>query len=182
VNLEQAIAAFPPPAGLTGLPLAVARRLDECGIACAWFVHPPVVSIDQARAVRREPTEVGHCKNLYATPVRRGEERNFLLSIPEHKRADFHGVARQIGTTKLQLIGAEGLLEVLGVMPGAVSPLCLVRPEAAAVTLLLDLDLREQQAVCFHPGINTASVSFSQADFGRFLDRLPNPIVWVENL
>ena len=167
-------AATPLPTHMLPLQARILARLDALGIDYTCQTHAPVLTMADAAAVRPGLLDVPHCKNLCLTPVRRAQGRVFLLVLQEHKRADLRDIAAQIGTAKLQLVPPDVLLETLGVTPGAVSPLALVHPGAREVTVLLDSALAEQPMVCFHPGVNTASLAMATGDLMRFLDAVGN--------
>nr|MDD6334900.1 YbaK/EbsC family protein [bacterium] len=156
------------------------QTLDSLHIPYVVERHRPVYTMEDAAAIRSQLMDVPHCKNLFVEPVRRAEGRKFLYVLQEHKRADLRYTGQQIGTTKLQLLKPDVLMDMLGVIPGAVSPLALVHPGARPITVLIDRDVMGQDKVCFHPGINTASLCLSTADFKRYLDFVGNPVVLVD--
>ena len=58
---------------------------------------------------------------------------------------------------------------LLGVSPGALTPLALLADEAGRVTCVLDASLMAVESLNFHPLINTESTNLSPADLVRFL-------------
>ena len=59
---------------------------------------------------------------------------------------------------------ADKLYELLGVHPGAITPLGLVFDEHHEIHLLVDRELLELEEICVHPCVNTASVALKTAD------------------
>ena len=144
--------------------------LDGIGVSYDLAEHPPVHTIeDCARA-----EELLGCvvpKNLFLTP-RNQSSYTLCLTRPSalFRTADF---SKQIGSSRLSFGGAEALLERLRTTPGAVSPMGLIFPSAAAVPLYLDERLKSVLRLGFHPNDNTATLAMRTEDFlGRFLPAL----------
>jgi hypothetical protein len=72
------------------------------------------------------------------------------------------------------------LTPVLGVAPGAATPLALAHPPAAGVVLLLDSRLRGEARLFVHPGVNTASTALPPAQLEAFLRRLGREPTYVD--
>jgi Ala-tRNA(Pro) deacylase len=60
-----------------------------------------------------------------------------------------------------------------------VSPLGLIHNVSHAVRVIVDSDLRTADRLIFHPNDNTASLTISGADFGRFLEERGNTVRWL---
>lgn len=58
----------PESARLPTSPEALLARLADLGIAVSSFSHPPVYTVEQAKALRGELTG-GHIKNLVGPPI-----------------------------------------------------------------------------------------------------------------
>jgi Ala-tRNA(Pro) deacylase len=68
------------------------------------------------------------------------------------------------------------MIELLGVSPGALTPLALINDRACAVTAVIDASLIRSAQVNFHPLINTESTGLRPNDllaFIRSCDRQP---------
>ena len=59
----------------------------------------------------------------------------------------------------------EKLLELLGLKPGAISPMGLIFDKNHELTLLIDRDLQALPKICFHPLVNTESLAMETKDF-----------------
>jgi Ala-tRNA(Pro) deacylase len=63
------------------------------------------------------------------------------------------------------------LLEaVLGVPAGSVTPLALINPSAAAITVVVDAALLDFAEVNCHPLVNTATTRLATRDLIRFIE------------
>lgn len=74
-------------------------------------------------------------------------------------------VSKLLGVSRLSFAPTEKLWDLLGVTPGAVSPLGLLFDKDKQVQLVMDEALLAYDKLWFHPGVNTASVEISTADF-----------------
>jgi Ala-tRNA(Pro) deacylase len=141
---------------------ALLRRLD---IEVEEVAHPPVFTVAEAksypRALAGEET-----KNLL---LRDAKGALFLVTLRAERRADLKALPALVGAKRFSFASAETLLEVLGVTPGAVTPLALVNDAAHRVSFALDRALAESERIICHPLVNTASVSIATADLFRLL-------------
>ena len=102
------------------------------------------------------------CKNLFL--CNRQKTVFYLLLIREDKRFRTATVSKLIGSSRLSFGEADKLYELLGVHPGAITPLGLVFDEHHEIHLLVDRELLELEEICVHPCVNTASVALKTAD------------------
>ncbi len=136
--------------------------LDAIKIRYELVEHSPALSIqDCAWAEGRLDCVVP--KNLFLTP-RNKSFYALCLTRPGalFRTADF---SKQIGASRLSFGDAGALMEVLRTSPGAVSPLGLIFPSAAALPLYLDEALKRIPRLGFHPNDNTATLAMSSGDF-----------------
>jgi Ala-tRNA(Pro) deacylase len=59
--------------------------------------------------------------------------------------------------------------EVLGVMPGSVTPFALINDSAQRVAIVLDADMLRHEPLNYHPLVNTATTAVAAADLLRFI-------------
>jgi Ala-tRNA(Pro) deacylase len=96
--------------------------------------------------------------------------RAFLLSIHEDRALDLKTLHTRIGAGgRLGFAPAERMLELLGVQPGALTPLGLISDTAGAVTVVVDASLLGAEQVNFHPLTNTESTGLRPGDLLRFI-------------
>jgi Ala-tRNA(Pro) deacylase len=145
---------------------AVRTRLDELGIPCERYEHPPVATAEEGER-HWSGIRATHSKNLFLRNQR--GDRHYLLVVVHSKRVDLRGVAGQIGDGKLSFGSPERLMEHLGVTPGSVSPFGLIHDCDRRVRVFLDRDLASAERVSFHPNVNTVTLTLTRTDFEKFL-------------
>jgi Ala-tRNA(Pro) deacylase len=140
--------------------------LGDNGITYRRYDHDAVFTCEEAdRAV--PPTGAAHTKNLFLRDKK--GQRHFLLVTLCEKAVDLKRVADQIGADRLSFGSSERLAKHLGVTPGAVTILALINDPGHNVTLYVDDDVWNADAVQAHPLVNTATLVVSQPDLRRFL-------------
>lgn len=141
--------------------------LDKLGIAYIRHEHPPVYTVEEAKAYWQDIPGV-HCKNLFLRNSK--GNRHFLVILEQGKRVDLKQLAEKTAAGKLSFASANRLEKYLGLETGAVSPFGLINDLNKEVEVVLDKDLLQSDQVNFHPNVNTATLTLSFADFKRFLD------------
>lgn len=135
--------------------------LDELGIQYKRVEHSPAASIAICKQVE-QVLGVEIFKNLFL--CNRQKTKFFLLLIRGDKVFHTKDLSSQLGCSRLSFAQAEDMYRYLGVMPGSVSVLGLMNDSAAAVQLVIDKSVAEQETWGCHPCMNTASLSISRDD------------------
>ena len=109
-------------------------RLEELGIATTTVEHAPMFTVEQSGALRKSLAGA-HTKNLFLT----GRDGSMVLVIAkDDTRVDLKALAIRLSAGRFSFGKAEQLEAVLGVPPGSVTPLALINPSAAGVTVVVD--------------------------------------------
>ena len=138
-------------------------RLDALGIAHRTVTHPPVFTVEEAKALRG--TLLGaHIMNLF---LRNKKEEMWLVVALEDRQVDLKRLGEVLGSGRLSFGSPERLGRHLGVEPGSVTPLSLINDEAHVVRLALDRAI-EGGVVNVHPLVNTMTTAMATADLLRF--------------
>ncbi len=147
-------------------------RLDALGIPHRTVAHPAVFTVEESRALRGE-LPGGHLKNL----LLRDKKRNvFLVVALEERAVDLKALARRLGASgTVSFASAETLLELLGVVPGAVTPFGIVNDRERRVRVVLDDGVFFREVVWAHPLRNDRSTAISPVDLVRFLESEGHP-------
>ncbi len=153
----------------TALPIeqTLMERLAALGIETTTHRHPPVMTVEEAKALRGQlPGQ--HIKNLFL----RDKKRNlWLLVVGEDRQVDLKALRSQLGSKgNLSFGSAELLREALGIEPGAVTPFAVMNDRAGRVTLALERSLLEAELINAHPLHNEATTTIATADLRRFFD------------
>lgn len=128
--------------------------------------HPAVFTVPEAK-IHTGYISGSHCKNLFLKNKKSGQF--YLVTIPYDKRLDLNQFRRMIGAPKVRFAGPEDLLEVLGLTPGAVSPLGLVNDTDNKVLFMIDKDIWSANEICCHPNVNTETLQIPGSEFQRLI-------------
>ena len=142
------------------------RRLSDLGIDIKTIEHPPVFTVDEAKALRGEISGC-HTKNLF---LRNKKGTMWLFVCPEDRSIDLKSLGAQIGGGRLSFGSANRLMKHLGVIPGAVSPLAIINDKARKVRVVLDRAILASDVLNFHPLDNAKTTAIQPDDFVRFLE------------
>jgi len=140
--------------------------LDALGIAHKTVKHPPVFTVEQARALRGE-LPGGHTKNLF---LRDKKSALYLVVAEEDAAIELKGLHRLLGASGRFSFGSSDLLrEVLGVAPGSVTPFGAINDTEGRATVVLDAAMMEHETLNFHPLVNAMTTSIKRDDLVKFL-------------
>ncbi len=142
--------------------------LDAHGIAHATVDHPAVFKVGEGEEVKAAIAGA-HTKNLF---MKDAKDRLWLISAVDVALIDLKRLPQVIGSARLSFGKARLLESALGVAPGSVTAFALINDDAHAVTFVLDAALAAAPRLNFHPLVNTATTTVSQAGFRRFLAAL----------
>lgn len=156
-------------------PQQLLTLLEELHIDAPTVSHPPVFTVEEARAHRGGLTGA-HTKNLF---VRDKKGVMWLIVAIESQKVDLRAVAESLGHKRFSFGSAERLMKYLGLIPGAVTPFGLVNDHGGMVSLALDESLRDYEAWNFHPLTNAMTTSVRPDDMLRFFEHIDHPPRWV---
>jgi Ala-tRNA(Pro) deacylase len=146
---------------------ALFRRLDALGIAYRSHTHPPVFTVEEAKALRGT-LPGAHVKNLF---LRDKKKRIWLVTALEEREIDLKALKRRLGAQgSLSFGSAELLFEVLGVKPGAVTPFGVVNDRTGQASVVLDKGVLQNGPVNAHPLRNDMTTTVSPEGLLRFLE------------
>ena len=114
------------------------------------------------------PYPEADAKNLF---IRDDKKRNYyLITVKGDKRADLKAFRRQNNTRPLTFASDQEMMDILGLIPGAVTPLGLLNDQEHKVTFWLDQSFLEGEGrIGVHPNDNTATVWLKTEDLLRLL-------------
>jgi Ala-tRNA(Pro) deacylase len=157
-------------------PQQLFARLDQLGIAHRTVEHPPVFTVEEAKALRGN-LPGHHIKNLF---LRNKKEEMWLVVALEDRAIDLKRLGDVLGAGRLSFGSADRLKRTLGVEPGSVTPLSLINDEARAVQLVLDRGVADGGPVNAHPLVNTMTTALAPADLLRFFDAAGHTPRWLD--
>lgn len=148
-------------------PEILFARLAELGIETTRHSHPPLRTVEDSKALRGE-LPGGHCKNLF---LKDKKGQCWLIVAHEDSKIDLKRLRRQIGSGGALSFGkAELLEELLGVVPGAVTPFALINDTERQVRVVLDKHMMAHDILNYHPLVNDATIAISNSDLLHFID------------
>ena len=157
-------------------PQQLFARLDQLGIAYRTVEHPPVFTVEEAKALRGN-LPGHHIKNLF---LRNKKEEMWLVVALEDRAIDLKRLGEVLGAGRLSFGSADRLKRYLGVEPGSVTPLSLANDEAHAVQLVLDRGMANGGPVNAHPLVNTMTTALTPADLLRFFAATGHTPRWLD--
>jgi len=150
--------------------------LDDKGIDYEKTEHQAVYNMEDLEAVAL-PYPEWDAKNLF---VRDDKKKNYyLITVKGEKRVDLKEFRKKQGLRNLSFASAEDLLQILGLTPGAVTPLGLLNDEERRVHLYLDAFFAGNR-IGVHPNDNTATVWLWADDVMRLIQEHGNTAEYVE--
>ena len=140
--------------------------LDRAGIAYELYEHEAVLTVEEARAARIPHPELA-CKNLF---LRDDKHRaHYLVVMPDTKRRDLKEIQAAIGSRRLSFASTDDLQRLLGLAPGAVTPLGALNDCTHRVEVVLDAEVARNGQLLAHPCDNTATVVLATSDLIHLL-------------
>lgn len=118
------------------------------------------------------------CKNLLLKDEKSGSL--LLVCLEIDKRANLKNIANVLGTNRLTFANDDELFENLGVRSGSASVLNIILKPDTTVKFVIDKSLLDLDKVCFHPNINTASISFSPVEIEEILKYFDADYVFID--
>lgn len=157
-------------------PQQLFAKLEALGIAQHTVEHPPVFTVEEAKALRGN-LPGHHIKNLF---LRNRKEEMWLVVALEDRAIDLRRLGEALGAGRLSFGSPERLRRVLGVEPGSVTPFALVNDETQLVRLALDRGLTEGGPVNAHPLVNTMTTAIASADLLRLFEATGHTPLWLD--
>ena len=148
---------------------ALLNILDELNIEYENKEHPPVFTVEEANLHHQGINGV-HSKNLFF----KDKKKNLFLVITlDDKPIKIKEVAKTIGAKNMSFAKPDLLMEVLGMIPGAVTPFAAVNiPKDREVRIILDEEMMKNDLLNFHPLVNTATTTIKAQDLVKFLEHV----------
>ncbi len=125
------------------------------------------------------PYPEADAKNLF---VRNDKKSNYyLITVKGDKRVDLKNFAVRYGTRKLSFASPDDLMAILGLIPGAVTPLGLLNDGERRVIFYLDSAfIGEPGLIGVHPNDNTATVWMKTEDLVEMIKEHGNDVNYFE--
>lgn len=142
--------------------------------------HEAIVTVEQGEAAGIT-VDGFDCKNLLIKEKK--ADKYYLVVIEAHRMMDMNHFKEVAGWKKVRFAHDEELFDLLGLVPGSVTPLALFNDTEKKITVVLGKELAEagdDAKLLLHPCRNTASMTLKKGDFMKFLSRVGNEIIYEE--
>ena len=150
--------------------------LREHDVAFEITEHAAVFNMEELDSVEL-PYPDRDAKNLF---VRDDKKRNYyLITVKGDKRVDLKEFRKTHGLRNLSFASADDLMSIMGLIPGAVTPLGLLNDVEKRVTLYLDAAFGDG-LIGVHPNDNTATVWLKAGDLVKLIKDHGNAVHIVE--
>ncbi|HPF47760.1 MAG: prolyl-tRNA synthetase associated domain-containing protein [Alphaproteobacteria bacterium] len=144
------------------------RLLDNLNIETKTYRHPPLYTVEDSQSLRGE-IPGGHCKSLFL----KDKKNNFILAVLSEDRrldmkalSDFEGL--KVG--RLSFASEERMIDMLGIIPGSVTPFSLINVDNDELIVILDKGMLEQEYLNYHPLHNEATTTIHRDDLIKFIE------------
>ncbi len=138
---------------------AIRERLDVAGIDYRFLEHEPTPTSEDSARARGEPLEVGAKAMLLKV-----DDSFELFVVSAARKLDSKAIKRERGAKKLRFATPEELLELTGLVPGAVPP--FGKP-LLPFELAVDVSVFENDRVAFNAGSLRHSIVMGADDYLR---------------
>jgi Ala-tRNA(Pro) deacylase len=158
------------------LPPILADLFASLGLSPPLVEHPPLRTVADAHAYWDDLPGLA-VKNLF---FKDAGGRFWLVVVPADISVDTKSLAGLIGSRRLSFGSAAALETILGVAPGAVTPLAMVNDRDGQVRLVLHAAIAEAPAVLVHPLVNTATLLLTPGDLRTVLVARGVAAAWID--
>ena len=106
--------------------------------------------------------------------------RHFLVTVLEDKKVDLKALSYVLDSSRLSFASPERLKKHLGIDPGSVSLLALVKDSENNVEVFIDKEIWEDEAILCHPLVNTSTLVVPHKDMKSFLEKTGHGVRLIE--
>ncbi|MEQ1715455.1 MAG: prolyl-tRNA synthetase associated domain-containing protein [Hyphomicrobium sp.] len=142
------------------------ERFALLGVEAPTVPYPAHKTVEEGKRLRG--TMAGtFTKNLL---LRDKKSRLFLFSVLQDRELELRTLHTRVGASgRLGFASPERVTEVLGVAPGALTPLSIINSRDGLVTAVIDRCLIDAGQVNFHPLVNTESTGLAPNSLIQFI-------------
>jgi Ala-tRNA(Pro) deacylase len=149
------------------------KYLQKNEIKYTLHEHPAVFTVPEAK-IHCGSIPGTHCKNLFLKNKKTNQF--YLVTIPYDKMLDLNKFRKIIKASKIRFGEEDDLIKILGLSPGAVSPIGLVNDKENRTIFIIDENIWQAEEICCHPNINTETLQIPRTDFHKLIKSAGNKI------
>ncbi len=132
------------------------------------FDHPAAVSCHEADKVIPFFEGASRTKSLFLRDAK--GKRHFLVALRTDRHVDFKALSDMLEAARLGFASEERLERHLGVAPGCLSLLAILKDQEGTVELAVDKAVWTSEKVLCHPWINTSTLILPTEHVRRLLE------------
>ncbi len=153
---------------MTDCEKIILENLEKWNIPHKVYRHSARFTVEEKAELDRElGINARHCKNIFLTD--RKKSCFYLLVMPFEKTFRTAEVSKELGTSRLSFASEELLFEKLHCTSGHLSSLSLIFDGNEEVGIAVDKELLSCEELCFHPNIDTTTVTMKTQDYIKIL-------------
>lgn len=146
--------------------------LKENNIKYEIDEHKAVYNMEELKDIVLKYPECD-AKNIF---VRDDKKRSYyLITIKGDKKVDLKDFKNKYNTRSLSFASETDLMNILGLIPGAVTPLGLLNDKELKVEFYLD-NYFQDKLIGVHPNDNTATIWMSSSDLIKIIESHGNKV------
>ena len=139
--------------------------------------HEAVYNMEELKNLEF-PYPEADAKNLF---VRDDKKRNYyLITVKGDKRVNLKDFQEKNGTRRLSFASSDDLMNILKLIPGAVTPLGILNDEDIKVIFYIDKDFKSENLIGVHPNDNTATIWLKTDDLINIIKKHGNIVNVIE--
>lgn len=150
--------------------------LNENKIKYEIAEHPAVYTVEEADALNLPHPEAG-TKNLFLRDDKK--RRYYLVVARENVSINLKELRAKLESRPLSFASEKDLAAILGLIPGAVTPLGVLNDEEHRVEVVLDAAL-SGKLIAMHPNENTATIWLREEELTKLISEHGNEMKFVE--
>lgn len=150
--------------------------LNENKIEYEIAEHPAVYTVEEADALNLPHPEAG-TKNLFLRDDKK--RRYYLVVARENVSINLKELRAKLESRPLTFASEKDLAAILGLIPGAVTPLGVLNDEERRVEVVLDAAL-SGKLIAMHPNENTATIWLQEEELTKIISKHGNEILFVK--
>lgn len=148
------------------------KYLDEHHISYIAVNHPPAYTVEDITRFNLPHPECG-AKNLF---LRDEKKRNYyLLTVKDDTPVNIKRFQEKAGTRRLSFASEADLMDILGLIKGAVTPFGILNDKTRQVKVYIDSYFQNGQ-ISVHPNDNTATIYLAMSDLLQIIQDHGNPV------
>lgn len=147
---------------MTDLPTSpqhLMQQMSQWNIPFTLHEHEAVFTVEEASKLEGSIPGL-HTRNLF---LRTKKKQNFLVTLSDSTPVDLKKLSEKLETGRFSFGSADRLMEYVGVIPGAVTPLALINDTKLQVQPVWEAAMMDSALAGYHPLVNTMTVTMNPA-------------------